>query len=253
MRSTTPHNDIFPLGKCVHQLFEKQVSDTPETIALVFEDQLMSYSELNARANQLAHHLLHIGVEKEELVAICVERSFEMIIGMLAILKAGAAYVPIDPDYPADRLAFLLKDTAASVVLTQAHLTDRLPNQADLICCCMDNDWPVIAEQPNSNPSNNNDPSQLIYTIYTSGSTGQPKGVQIEHHSVVNLVAGQMKFVQQPVGRFLYAYSFAFDGAVLLIYWTLLQGATLVMAPEDLEKDVEQLGRFVQKEKLPMC
>ncbi len=238
---------LHPL--CIHQLFELQAAQSPEAIALVFEDRQLTYAQLNARADHLAQLLIAKGIKQEELVAICVERSFDMIVGSLAILKAGGAYVPLDPDYPAERLAFMLNDTEATILLTQTTLKDRLPKDSKAQHIYLDRiPHHPISKSPHQQitPSAN----QLAYTIYTSGSTGQPKGVQIEHHSVVNLVAGQMKFVKQPVQRFLYAYSFAFDGAVLLIWWTLLQGATLIIAPEDLEKDIFRLATFIDKHRI---
>jgi non-ribosomal peptide synthetase component F len=133
----------FPQDKCIHQLFEEQVAKSPEAVAVVFEDQQLTYAQLNAKANQLAHHLRSLGVKPDTLVAICVERSLEMVIGLLGILKAGGAYVPLDPDYPAERLVYMLQDTAAPVLLTQGRLKERLPaHQARTVC--LDEDWEAI-------------------------------------------------------------------------------------------------------------
>ncbi|MEM8907448.1 MAG: amino acid adenylation domain-containing protein, partial [Bacteroidota bacterium] len=240
----------FGANECIHTLFELQVDQDPEAIALVFQNTQLTYRQVDQKANQLAHYLQTLGVGPEVLVAISVERSLEMIIGILGILKAGGAYVPIDPKTPKARWTFLLDDTQAPIVLTQAILQDRLPPTKGQKVVCLDEHWTVIQQYAVDRPSSPVQDHHLIYTIYTSGSTGQPKGVQIEHRSVRNLVEGQMQFVEHPVKRFLYAYSFAFDGAVLLIYWTLLQGATLVIAEEDLEKDLQRLGQEIATQQI---
>ncbi|MEM1320999.1 MAG: amino acid adenylation domain-containing protein [Bacteroidota bacterium] len=243
-------NTQFPEFECIHHLFEQQAARTPHATALEFAGQQYSYEQLDQRSNQLAHQLLQLGLRPQSLVAICLERSTEMIIGLLGILKAGAAYVPIDPHYPQERIAFMLEDSAAEILLTQQHLNEKFPEKDQLQRLNLDTDWTQIASQPTAPPTQETTADQLIYTIYTSGSTGKPKGVQVEHHSVANLVAGQIQLLQQPVGRFLYAYSFAFDGAVLLIWWTLLDGGTLVIAPEELEKDVKKMTTFLAAQKI---
>jgi len=237
-------NQRFPDHSCIHELFENRARQTPDAIALVFDKQQMTYKELNARTNQLAAQLLRLGVEEESLVAICVERSMEIPIGLLGILKAGAAYVPLDPKYPQDRLTYILQDTQARFLLTQSHLVDQLPQISGLQIILLDAEFPEPASPEPALPPVSS--RHLAYTIYTSGSTGQPKGVQVEHGSVINLVAGQIKALNHPVTRFLYAYSFAFDGAVLLIWWTLLDGGTLVIAPEETEKDASVLAHFIE-------
>ncbi|MFK8103091.1 MAG: amino acid adenylation domain-containing protein, partial [Saprospiraceae bacterium] len=227
--------------------FEQQVLLTPEAIALVFEGEKLTYHTLNTKANQLAHHLLQYKLDREALVAICVERSVEMIIGILGILKAGAAYVPLSPETPKERLAWMLSDTQARIVLSQSQLLASLPNPTNAKIICLDQDWSeTISKESDQRPEIAIHPEHLSYTIYTSGSTGKPKGVLIEHRNVVNLVQGHLDRFQLPVERFLYAYSFAFDGSVLLIFQTLLQGATLVIAPEHLEKDIKQLAAFIE-------
>ncbi|MEL6924459.1 MAG: amino acid adenylation domain-containing protein, partial [Bacteroidota bacterium] len=246
MSKTTSHI-AFPEGSCIHDLFETQVAQKPDHPALVFEGRSLSYRQLSKKSNQLARHLLKLGLRPGDHVAICLERSMEMFIGLLGIIKAGAAYCPIDPTYPAARQTFMLQDTEAKLLLTQSSLLTQLqPLAGDVPVICLDTDWPAIAEQKKSTPPVGLEDHHLIYTIFTSGSTGQPKGVQVEHRNVANLIEGQLNFVQHPVQRFLYAYSFAFDGSVLLIWWTLLQGATLVIGPEGLEKDVQQLATFVE-------
>lgn len=239
----------LPEECCIHELFAAQTHRTPDAIALVYEGQKMTYQQLDQRANQLAHLLLQHGVTTETLVCISLHRSFEMFIGILGIQKAGAAYVPLDPATPASRLSFLLDDAQATICLTQKQLKPVFSNQSDLTLICLD-DWQSMAALPVTPPTVTVASNNLIYTIYTSGSTGKPKGVQIEHRHVRNLIQAQLNYCQHPVKRFLYAYSFAFDGAVLLIYWTLLQGATLVIAPENLEKDISNLASFINKNQI---
>ena len=165
----------YPRDQCIHQLFETQAARTPEAVAVVFEDRQLTYAELNARANQLAHYLRELGVGPEVLVGICVERSLEMVVGLLGILKAGGAYVPLDPDYPPERLAFLLQDTQAPVLLTQQALLERLPpHQAHVVC--LDADRQPIAQQPDDNLPTLTHAHNLAYVIYTSGSTGRQIG-----------------------------------------------------------------------------
>src|SRR5262249_56403374 len=153
-----------------------QVARTPEAVAVVFEDRRLTYAQLNARANQLAHHLRRLGVGPEVLVGICAERSLEMVVGLLGILKAGGAYVPLDPDHPAERLAFMLEDTQAPVLLTQQALRERLPAKPARLVC-LDADWPQIDQEPDANLAALANADNLAYVIYTSGSTGKPKGV----------------------------------------------------------------------------
>ncbi len=234
----------FPEKKCIHELFELQADRNPNATALVFGDESLTYIELDEKANQLANFLRKKGVIPELQIAICVERSFEMIIAILGVIKAGGAYVPIDPNYPMERKQFMLKDTQAPIILSQKKLKSKLPpTNAEIIF--LDSDWDKIKRSPRSKPVDHCLPGNLIYTIFTSGSTGKPKGVQVEHRNVTNLIQGQLRFVQLPVKRFLYAYSFAFDGSVLLIWWTLLQGSTLIIAEEGLEKDIQLFGDFI--------
>lgn len=177
----------YPRVACVPQLVTSQALATPDAIALVVEEQMLNYYELNRRANQLAHHLSTLGVGPNVLVGLCVERSLDMVIGLLGILKAGGAYVPLDPSYPPDRLAFMIYDTQTSVLVTQNHLTLRLHTK-DTQLICLDSDAAILAQQPNTNPPVSASVEDLAYVIYTSGSTGRPKGVQITHDSLLNLV-----------------------------------------------------------------
>jgi amino acid adenylation domain-containing protein len=177
----------YPRDACVPQLVTLQALVTPGAIALVAEEQMLSYYELNRRANQLAHHLHILGVGPNVLVGLCVERSFDLVVGLLGILKAGGAYLPLDPSYPPDRLAFMVRDTQAPVLVTQNHLTSRLPTE-DTQLICLDSDAAILAQQPDTNPTVSASVEDLAYVIYTSGSTGRPKGVQITHDGLLNLV-----------------------------------------------------------------
>ena len=165
----------YPQDRLLHELFEEQVARAPEAVAAVFEDVHLTYAELNTRANQLAHYLRERGVGPDAIVGICVERSLEMVIGILGILKAGGAYLPLDPDYPRQRLAYMLEDAGPLLVLTQERLRERLPEATRTLC--LDKEWPSISHASQSNPAAGAIPQNLAYVIYTSGSTGRPKGV----------------------------------------------------------------------------
>jgi len=221
----------YPQDKCIHHLFEEQVEHTPEAIALVFEEQQVTYRELNARANQLAHYLQQLGVGPEVLVGICLERSLEMVVGLLGILKAGGAYVPMDPTYPRERLTFMLQDSQVSVLLTQQELLDQLPeNQAQLLC--LDNDWEVIAQESSKNPINQTTVDCLAYVIYTSGSTGKPKGTLIPHRGLVNYLNWCKKAYTVAEGKgSLVHSSIAFDLTITSLFSPLLVGCCVKLLP----------------------
>jgi non-ribosomal peptide synthetase component F len=184
------HTDVeYDREVCVHQLIESQVEITPTAVAMVFEDEQITYQELNDRANQVAIYLRKLGVGPDTLVGLCVERSLDMIIGLLGILKAGGAYLPLDPTYPKDRLAFMMMDARVPVLLTQERLKpDFSAHQA--IVVCLDTDWDVISRERIENIDSGVNASNLAYVIYTSGSTGKPKGVMISHRNVVNFFCG---------------------------------------------------------------
>ena len=171
----------------VAELFAAQAARTPDAVAVVFEDHELSYRQLDERANQLAHHLRGLGVGPEVVVGLCVERSLEMIVGLLGILKAGGAYLPLDPGYPPERLAFMLEDSRAPVLLTHAGLRRRFTPH-DRAIVDLDADWPAIAQQPASAPPSTATPHNAAYVIYTSGSTGTPKGAVVDHRNIVRLV-----------------------------------------------------------------
>ena len=215
---------------CIHQLFEQQVDKAPDAIAVISENTQLTYQALNQRANQLAHHLQGLGVGPDTLVGICVERSPEMVVGLLAILKAGGVYVPIDPYYPEARIEFMLEDTQVSVLLTQTHLLDSLPDLKTQVIC-LDKDWTTIAQNSSKNLSVKVMADHLAYVIFTSGSTGQPKGVMVPHRAISN----QMQWIQQTfpleeTDKFLQRTNFSFDASVWEFYAPLLAGAQLVLA-----------------------
>src|SRR5579859_7539241 len=214
--------------RCVHELFVEQATRTPDAVAAAFGDAQLSYAELDARSNQLAHHLQGLGVGPEVMVAICMERSLDMVVGLLGIVKAGGAYVPLDPDYPAERLTFMLDDTAAPVLLTQERLLPQLPaHQAQ--CVCVDRDRPAIVGQPSSPVESGAGPRNLAYVMYTSGSTGTPKGVCIEHRNIVRLV-GSFPWVE-PTDAFLQLSPISFDASTFEIWVPLSKGARLAVYP----------------------
>ncbi|MHC5729977.1 MAG: AMP-binding protein, partial [Nostoc sp.] len=198
----------------IHQLFEAQVERTPDAVALIFEDQQLTYRQLNERANQLAHYLQKKGVKPEVLVSICIERSLEMVVGLLGILKAGGAYVPLDPKYPRERLSYILQDAQVSVLLTQQLLVESLPEHSAQVVR-LDADWQKIAQQSPENSTNEVRGENLAYVIYTSGSTGKPKGVAIEHRSSVALLCWAKEvFTSEQLAGVLASTSICFDLSV---------------------------------------
>ncbi|HSJ85610.1 MAG TPA: 4-hydroxyphenylacetate 3-hydroxylase N-terminal domain-containing protein, partial [Anaerolineales bacterium] len=242
-----------PADKCVHHLFEQQVERSPDNIAVVFPgtarqgrcgNEQLTYRELNQRANQLAHHLQKLGVGPEVLVGLCVERSLEMVVGLLGILKAGGAYLPLDPNYPPERLAMMLTDAQPLVLLSQSHLLDRLPDTSAKIIT-LDKD--LATDEPLTNPTSTLQPDHLAYVIYTSGSTGRPKGVQIVHRALANFLTS----MQQRPGLtnhdvFVAVTTLSFDIAALEIYLPLIVGAKLIIAPQDSVADGSRLRNLLQ-------
>jgi amino acid adenylation domain-containing protein len=241
---------VYPQQKLVHELFEEQVARTPGQTAVVYEGQSLSYEQLNARANQLAHGLRERGVGPDQRVGICMERSLEMVVGLLGILKAGAAYVPMDPAYPPERLAYMLADAAPAVLLTQGRLKSGLPSTgAEVIS--LDEDWDQMALQPGSNLSAQQvgvDDHHLAYVIYTSGSTGMPKGAMNEHRGVVNRLQWmQEQYRLDETDRVLQKTPFSFDVSVWEFFWTLMNGARLVVARPEGHKDPGYLRQLIQE------
>ncbi|SFV09579.1 non-ribosomal peptide synthetase [Pseudomonas sp. OV546] len=233
------------------QLFEQQAERTPQRDALCFEGQRLSYAELNRRANQVAHYLRAQGVVANCPVALCVERSLELLIGLLGILKAGGAYVPLDPGYPAERLAYMLEDAQPALFLGQQGLLEQLGG--DLPRLRLDADAALLAAQPESNPAALAGPDDLAYIMYTSGSTGKPKGTLVTHTSVVNLAWARIhglyrRYTDQPM-RTSFNYSFAFDSSVAELI-LLLDGHSLYLTPEDVRYDPAALAQFFQETRL---
>ena len=225
----------YEKDRCIHELFESQVERTPEATALVGEDERLTYVELNQRANQLAHYLKKSGVGPESLVGVFMERSVEMIVGLLAILKAGGAYVPLDPTYPQERLRFTLQDARLSVVITQERLAGRLP-ASDANVVCLDREWQETTREIASNPVHRATPRNLAYLIYTSGSTGKPKGVAIEHASVVAFLGwAQRIFSPEELGGVLASTSICFDLSVFEMFAPLSCGGKVILAEDALQ------------------
>ncbi|MEG3938617.1 amino acid adenylation domain-containing protein [Microcoleus sp. S36b_A3] len=243
----------YPDDKCVHQLFEAQVDRSPDAIAAVFPHnsrQQLTYRELNSRSNQLAHYLQQLGVGPDVLVAICMERSLEIAIAVLGILKTGAAYVPIDPAYPKERLTFMLADTKTPVILTQSHLVSGLPeHQARTVC--LDANWQEIANYSTENPASTVSPENLTYTIYTSGSTGKPKGVLLPHRALVNLIAWQLQnSTLEDAAKTLQFASLSFDVSFQEMFCTWCAGGTLVFITEEMRRDARSLLQLIDTEKI---
>ena len=214
----------------VPELFAAQAARAPDAVAVVCGEERLGYGELEARANQLAHHLRGLGVGPEVVVGLCVERSFEMIVGLVGILKAGGAYLPLDPDYPPERLAFMLKDSGAQVLLTHSALFERIPGR-NARTVRLDADWSDIARHPATAPANVLHPHNSAYVIYTSGSTGKPKGVCALHHGVVSLLQGQSYASWSPRETAIQIAPIAFDASTFEIWGALLSGARLVLMP----------------------
>ncbi|MCP4657472.1 MAG: amino acid adenylation domain-containing protein, partial [bacterium] len=220
----------YPDEPCIHELFEEQVKRTPEAIAVVFDEQKLSYAELNARANQLAHTLRARSMDADDLVGLCVERSPEMVVGMLGILKAAAAYVPLDPTYPQERLAFMLEDSGVSVLLTQERLLELLPEH-EIEVLCLDRDASAIASASTESPPATATADHLAYVIYTSGSSGRPKGVALAHAGAAALLRWGQTVVDEDDRRgMLASTSICFDLSVFELFLPLTGGGTVILA-----------------------
>ena len=256
----------YPAGRCAHQLFEAQVERTPDAVAVFFEDQDLTFRELNRRANQLAHHLQRLGVCPGSLVGVCAERAPEMVAGLLGVLKAGGAYVPLDPTYPQERLAFMLEDAGVTVLLTQAHLVAYLPPTGEDIrgkdtrgediggdgllshaLLLLDADWLTIAEEPDHNPASSVTPDDLAYVIYTSGSTGKPKGAMIRHQGLVNYLTWCLQAYPVAAGQGAPVHSsISFDLTITGLFAPLMAGRRVRLLPEDI--GVETLSAALRQE-----
>jgi amino acid adenylation domain-containing protein len=228
-------------------LFEKQVQLTPETTAVVFAGEQLSYGELNARANQLAHHLFRLGVTPDARVGICIERGLEMVVGVLGTLKAGAAYVPLDPTYPSERLAFMLADAQCPVLLADERVAASLADTGVNVLC-LDRDWEQAACESFENPRTNIAPENLAYVIYTSGSTGWPKGVAMPHRALTNLIRWQLKNQSGPARTLQFA-SLSFDVSFQELFSTWCVGGTLLLVTDELRRDAASMLHFLVEQR----
>src|SRR4029077_12514349 len=234
----------YPSERCLHDLFAAQAARTPDAVAVVYEDRCLSYGELDRRSNQLAHHLRALGVDPEVVVGLCVERSLEMVIGLLGILKAGGAYLPLDPSYPPERLAYMVADAAAPVLVTQANLTEQLP-RCDARLVCLDAEWAQIARQPASAPQSRVGPDNIAYVLYTSGSTGRPKGVLGLHRGLVS----RLHWDDGRGADEVYAHktTLNFIDAIWELFMPLIRGGRTVLVREAVVQDpaslIEMLSR----------
>jgi amino acid adenylation domain-containing protein len=236
----------YPADRCLHQLFEEQAARTPDAVALAFGEESLTYAELNARANRLAHHLCGLGVGPDARVGVCVERGVEMMVSILAVLKAGGAYVPLDPGLPAERLAYMLEDSAVPLVLTQAALRESVPVREGVEVLAVDALAARLAAESAENPQSGAGPDSLAYVIYTSGSTGRPKGVMNHHRGVVNLLWSMRGTVAMAPGdRLLAITTLAFDISVLELFLPLLSGARVEILDRSTASDPALLREAV--------
>jgi amino acid adenylation domain-containing protein len=243
----------YPKEACVHQLFEVQAERTPNAIAIIFRDQKLTYRELNRRANQVAHYLRGLQVGPDTLVGICMERSLEMVVALLGILKAGGAYLPLDPQYPSQRMAFLLEDTQMSVLLTQQRLVTCLPEHGARVVC-LDMEDEAIRTGSAENPVSGVMADSLAYVIYTSGSTGEPKGVMISHRGICNrLLWGQEAYRLTDSDRVLHAFSLSFDFATWEIFTALVAGAQLIIAEPGGHQDSSYLVKLIRGSEITLA
>jgi len=240
----------YPESKCIHELFAQRARQQPENVAVVFQNRRLSYAQLEARANQLAYHLQGLGVGPEVPVAICMDRSLEMVVGILGILKAGGAYVPLDPEYPKERAAYVMEDARAQVLLTQKTLRDSMP-EPRIAVVCVDSDWETIARHGENTPQANATAENLAYVIYTSGSTGQPKGVMVEHGGLTNAINWIVETLElSPSDRCILKTPITFDAAGRELFATLLAGGTLIVAEPGGHRDSRYLADTIRGEQI---
>ena len=237
----------YPRSQCLHQQFEVQVKRAPDAVAGCFEDQSLTYRELNERANRLAHYLQKRGIGPGRLIGIYLERSLAMMVALLAVQKSGAAYVPMDPAYPADRIGFMLEDAQAPLLLTEKSLLDSVPPHAGE-ALCLDSDAALWAQESVTNPSSQVTPEDLVYVIFTSGSTGRPKGVQVRHRAVVNLLSCMARELDMGEHDVVPALaSFAFDMCIPELYLALISGGRVVIGQSHLAANGEELAALLRK------
>jgi amino acid adenylation domain-containing protein len=238
----------YPKDKCIHQLFEEQAARSPNNVAVVYENQLLTYAQLNARANQLARHLQTLGVGLEVLVGICLERSLDVVIGILGVLKAGGTYVFLDPAYPKKRLTSILEEAQVPLLLAQNHLVELLPQQK-LPVVCVDSEWETIAKQSEETPPSEVTPQNLAYVMYTSGSTGTPKGVQMPHASLWHYVESINKVLHvQTNDVYLHTASFSFSSSLRQLMVPLCQGAKAIVVTREQSKNPLSLFELIQEQ-----
>ncbi len=239
----------YPQNQCVHQLFEIQVAQNPQAIAVIEEGEEITYEELNQRANQLAFYIQSLGVGSEVYVGVCMERSISMVVALIAVLKAGGAYVPLDPEYPKARLAFILEDTQIPVLLTLQCMQVQLPSHtSDLVC--LDTDWQLISKQPMHNLNNIITAEDLAYVMYTSGSTGTPKGVCVPHRAINRLVLNTDYISLRPTDRIAHVSNTSFDAATFELWGALLAGASLVVLKRETALSAEDFARQIRAQQL---
>ncbi|MDI2590409.1 amino acid adenylation domain-containing protein [Pseudomonas sp. 681] len=243
----------YPLEQCLQQLIEQQVERSPDALAVRFDDQRLSFCQLNRRANRLAHYLRELGIGPDSLVGVQMERSLELMIALLAILKAGGAYLPLDPAYPEERLALIIEDASVSVVLTQQRFEPRLKAH-DVAVLCLDDPANDVLHENDANPASINRPDDLAYVIYTSGSTGRPKGCMLPHKAICNrLLWMRRHYAVGPADRILQKTPFTFDVSVWELFLPLLSGACLVMARPEGHKDAHYLVEIIKAQRITIC
>ncbi|MED2975781.1 AMP-binding protein, partial [Bacillus swezeyi] len=233
----------YPKDKTIHQLFEEQAMKTPDHTAVVFGSQNMTYRELNEKSNQTARLLREKGVGAGSIAAILLDRSFEMIIGIMGVLKAGGAYLPIDPETPKDRISYMLKDTEAGVLLTQGEAADGIDCEAEVIHL----DKTAFDRFSEERLDAVNDSGDAAYIIYTSGSTGMPKGVVTPHYSAVRVVRNTNYIDIRTDDVILQLSNYSFDGSIFDIFGALLNGASLVMIEKETLLNISRLGSAIKK------
>lgn len=241
----------YPQIRSVHELFEAQVERVPTSTAVTFEGQSYTYQELNQRANQLAHHLQSLGVGPDVRVGLFVERSLDILVGMIGTLKAGGAYVPLDPIYPPDRIRFMLEDVQVPVLLTQTHLLPDLPDLGNIKIVCLDRDWERIAENKDGNLPILTDPANLMYLLFTSGSTGKPKSVAVEHRNFLNYIQGVLRRLDVPAGlSYAIVSTFAADLGSTNIYGALCSGGQVHIISYERAADPPALADYFRHHRI---
>ncbi|TBV01630.1 amino acid adenylation domain-containing protein, partial [Stutzerimonas kirkiae] len=241
----------YPSDQCIHQLIEVQTNKAPDSVAVVFGEQELTYQQLNQRSNQLAHKLRALGVGPDVLVGIAVERSLEMVVGLLGILKAGGAYVPLDPEYPQDRLAYMIEDSGIQLLLSQSYLQEQLPTPDHVQRLELDqgNDW--LKGYSETNPVNLTQPENLAYVIYTSGSTGKPKGTLLPHFNVIRLFLATHDWYQFDASDVWSVFhSYAFDFSVWELFGALMHGAKAVLVPKEVARSPEDFHALLLRERV---